>query len=200
MTSISAPSPVLAGSTVDVSVGVKNEGTQPGDLTVTLIDDDETASVGAPQSITLGAGASTTLTFSWTPTIVNIDHTLVASVALAGDENAANNSKSTDSTVTEATAGPDVTGILPNTMAAGSSGTVTIAGSGFATDAKVKFTNGGGPAPTASKVRVLDAETITATVKTKSGGGLLFARVWDVVVTNPDGSSDVLVGGFTVTP
>ncbi|UCE38875.1 MAG: hypothetical protein JSW00_06540 [Thermoplasmata archaeon] len=58
---------------------------------------------------------------------------------------------------------------------------------------------GSGPTPTVSNVVVVDGNTITATVTAKSGGPPR-NRVWDVRVTNPDRSSGVLSGGFTVTP
>jgi len=45
---------------------------------------------------------------------------------------------------------------------------------------------------------VVDANTITATFSAK-GGGPRGARDWDVRVTNPDGSTGALAGGFTVT-
>ncbi len=90
--------------------------------------------------------------------------------------------------------------IDPNTMQAGTSVDVTITGAGFVDGASVTFENGSGPAPEASNVVVsADGTTITATVTAKSGGPPR-DRVWDVRVTNPDGSSGVLAGGFTVTP
>lgn len=92
-----------------------------------------------------------------------------------------------------------VTSISPNSVQAGSSVVVTITGSNFAAGDSVTFENGEGPAPTASNVVVLDANTITATVTAKVGGPSR-NRVWDVVVTNPDGQSGRLVDGFTVTP
>lgn len=92
-----------------------------------------------------------------------------------------------------------VTSIEPATMQAGTTIGVTITGSGFAAGAEVTFANGNGPAPIASNVLVSDPNTIIATVTAKSGGPPR-NRVWDVRVTNPDGSSGVLPGGFTVTP
>jgi hypothetical protein len=100
----------------------------------------------------------------------------------------------------EPSAGVTVDRITPNSMSAGSTvDDVTISGSGFATGGDVTFENGSGPAPEASNVVVVDAVTITATVTAKSGGPPR-NRVWDVRVTNPDGSTGVLAGGFTVTP
>ncbi len=95
--------------------------------------------------------------------------------------------------------GVDVTGIDPDTMQAGTEIGVTITGSGFVAGTDVTFENGRGPAPTVSNINVVDANTITATVTAKSGGPPR-NRVWDVRVTNPDGATDVLVNGFTVTP
>ena len=84
-------------------------------------------------------------------------------------------------------------------MQAGDIITVTITGTNFAPGADVTFENGGGPAPTASIIVFVDANTIRATITAKSGGPPR-NRVWDVRVTNPDSSTDVLEGGFTVTP
>jgi len=92
-----------------------------------------------------------------------------------------------------------VTNINPNTMQAGTTIGITITGSGFATGAEVNFEDGQGPPPTASNVVVVDANTITATVTAKSGGPPR-NRVWDIRVTNPEGSSGVLADGFTVIP
>jgi len=101
-------------------------------------------------------------------------------------------------TVTSPGAGVTVTSITPPTMKAGGSIGATIAGAGFALGAKVTFENGSGPAPSASNVKVVNTTTITAAVRVKSGGPA-GTRYWDVRVTNPDGSTGVLVRGFTVT-
>ncbi|HKJ69386.1 MAG TPA: hypothetical protein VKA68_15620, partial [bacterium] len=127
------------------------------------------------------------------------DHTLTASHDFS-DENATNDSKSTTVTVNEQTTEVTVTVIDPSSMQAGTTVDVIIYGSGFVSGASVTFENGNGPNPTASNISVPDGgTTITATVTAKSGGPPR-NRVWDVRVTNPDGSTDVLVDGFTVTP
>jgi hypothetical protein len=62
----------------------------------------------------------------------------------------------------------------------------------------VTFESSSGPAPTADATDVsLDGFTILATVTAHKNAKV---AVWDVRVTNPDGSSDVLVDGFTVVP
>lgn len=102
-------------------------------------------------------------------------------------------------TFTAPAAGVNVTSINPSTMQMGTTIDVTIGGSGFAAGAGVTFENGSGPSPTTSNVVVGDANTITVTVTAKSGGPPR-NRVWDVRVTNTDGSSGVLAGGLTVVP
>lgn len=151
--------------------------------------------------MTLAAGASTTVSFGWTPTVTG-DHLLTATAStVSGETDTADNSKSTTVTVNEPSTGgaPTVTAIDPNSMTAGTSVDVTISGSGFVSGAAVTFQNGSGPTPTASNVVVVSDTQITATVTAKSGGPPR-SRTWDVVVTNPDGQSGRLAGGFTVNP
>ncbi len=110
----------------------------------------------------------------------------------------------TGSPVSSAPVGPVIapltlTGLSPNAMARGVPLSVTITGTNFLPGATVSFDPGQGPAPTVSDVVRVDANTITATFTTKTGGpkGNL---LWDVRVTNPGGSTAVLVGGLTVLP
>ncbi|QDV36532.1 Calx-beta domain-containing protein [Tautonia plasticadhaerens] len=88
--------------------------------------------------------------------------------------------------------------ISPDFVSKGSSVDVTITGAGFVAGASVTFENGPGPAPSASNVVGVDSTTITATIAAPNGGPKR-DRVWDVRVTNPDGSSAMLARGFTVT-
>ncbi len=99
VTSISAPSPVEVGTTQSVAVGVTNKSTQSETITVTLTDT-LSANIEAPKDVTLAAGASSTLIFSWEPT-VSEDHALTATATLTGDSVSANNFMQTPSTVTE---------------------------------------------------------------------------------------------------
>jgi hypothetical protein len=94
---------------------------------------------------------------------------------------------------------PSVSNLNPNTVQAGKSVDVRITGSDFAAGAAVTFKGGVGPAPAASNVVVVDANTITATVTVEAGGPSR-NRVWDVAVTNPKGKSSQLKDGFTVIP
>jgi len=202
ITAVSAPSSVVQGDVVNVSVTAENVGNQDvtSNINVTLTDDTDGVTIGT-QTISGGltAGVSTTLAYSWNTGSATVgNHTLTASHDFV-DDDTSNNSKSTTVTVNEPTAGVIVTSIEPDLMYAGTSVDVKITGSGFVGGAEVTFENGNGPAPTASKVVAVDANTIAATVTAKSGGPPR-NRVWDVRVTNPDGSYGVLVDSFTVTP
>jgi ribosome maturation factor RimP len=94
---------------------------------------------------------------------------------------------------------PFVSNIAPKTVQAGKSVEITIKGNNFATGDIVSFKGGKGPAPTATNVTVQDANTITATVTTNSGGPAQ-PREWDVVVTNSKRKNGKLKDGFVVTP
>jgi len=209
VTAVSAPSSVTQGDTVNVGVTVENQGVNEETFDVTLSDTTGDVIIGV-QSVTLAVGEAKTVTFSWNTIDATLgDHILTASHDFA-DDDPSNDSKSTTVTVKEPTAGVTVTSIDPNTMEAGMTEYVTVCGTGFQAGAEITFKNGIGPAPTASGEvlaselptvcdSAADSSAITATVTAKSGGPPR-QRVWDVRVTNPDGSSGVLVEGFTVNP
>ncbi len=88
--------------------------------------------------------------------------------------------------------------IDPDIMSANSTREVVVSGSGFDLNAVLSFENGSGPTLEVSIISQ-DANSITALVTAKNGGPPR-NRVWDVRVTNPDGSSGMLVDGFTVSP
>ena len=93
VTSVSVITPVFAGSSETVSVGVENQGPDAATFDVSLNDDLE-GPVGT-QGITLLAGESTTLDYSWTPITLG-DHVLTATAeTLPGEVDTADNSKST---------------------------------------------------------------------------------------------------------
>jgi PKD repeat protein len=123
--------------------------------------------------------------------------TYTVTLAVTDDDGAADES-SQGITVNE-TSTVVVSSITPNSTQAGASVNVTISGSGFQSGTIVTFENGTGPAPSAMVISVsVDGTQIAATVSTKAGGPPR-QRVWDVRVTNPDGSTDALPGGFTIT-
>jgi len=184
--SVSINSPADS-ATFDSGATILFEGTasdiEDGDLTANLVwtsDKDGQIGTGGTFSTTLSDG----------------QHTITASVTDSGGKMG---SDSISITVGTPPQGMTVTGINPDMMTAGTTMDVIITGSGFADGADVTFENGAGPAPAASNVIVVDSNTITATVTAKSGGPPR-NRVWEVRVTNPDGSSGVLLDVFTVTP
>ena len=208
ITAISAPSSVEEGASANIEVTVANVGNQnvTDNILVTLDDDTDGVEIGA-YTITggLAAGASTVITFPWNTTGASLgDHNLTAWHDYS-DDNAANDERSAIVAVIEEQEEPpapepiSVTAIDPNSGAMGGTIIVQISGTGFVAGASVSFESGQGPAPSASGVEVLDANTITATVSIPSGGPKR-NRSWSVRVTNPDGGSAVLVNGFTVTP
>jgi len=202
--SITAPSPVVANTAQTVSATVKNLGTQTESFTVSLSDSLASTITSTPQNVNnLGAGASQTVTFGWTPSATGT-HTLTATAGqVPGEKNTGNNTLQATSTVNAVSGGgpPTITNISPITMKTGTTDTsFTINGTNFVAGATVNFQGGTGPAPGASAVTGNAPGTaITATVTVPSGGPPR-NRIWDVKVTNPDGQSAVLAQAFTVTP
>ena len=102
-------------------------------------------------------------------------------------------------TATPPTGAIDVASINPASMNRGQTLSATILGTGFGPTATVSFVNGScGQAPTASSVAVSGGTTINLTINHK-GGGPRRSCTWTVFVSS-NGSSDSLVGGFTVNP
>jgi hypothetical protein len=199
---VGAPAAVLLGALVDVDVTIQNVGNQDvaSDITVTLTDDTDGV-LSETQTIAGGltAGASTTLTYQWNAIVALAGDSILTASHDFTDEDAHNDAQSTVVAVIEPSTGVFVDRMTPDTMQAGTATNVTISGLGFVPGASVTFEIGQGQTPTASNVDVVEGTTIEATVTTGSGGPPQYA-VWDVRVTNPDGSSGVLPGGFIVTP
>jgi hypothetical protein len=111
ITAMNAPSSVVQGEIVDVSVTVKNVGNQDivGNLNVALSDYTDTITIGTQTIVGgLAEGAFTTLSFTWDTSGASIsDHTLTGSHDFA-DGNAGNNSLSTVVAVEEEQAGPTI--------------------------------------------------------------------------------------------
>ena len=83
---ITGPNTAVQGQAVTLAVTVKNFGNQDvsSAFGVVLQDTTEQATIGTQSVAGLAAGASTTLSFVWTPTTLG-DHGLVASHTLADD-------------------------------------------------------------------------------------------------------------------
>ena len=104
ITGVGAPGAVTQGATVNVSVTVKNAGNQdvPDAFDVTLQDATDGLTIGTRTVTGLVAGASTTLTYSWSTAGSSLGtHTLTASHTRA-DDNAANDQASTTVAVNSA--------------------------------------------------------------------------------------------------
>jgi hypothetical protein len=94
VTSVSGPSAAVQGHASSIVVMVKNVGNQNvSAFDVTLQDTTEHVTVATQSVAALTAGASSTLTFVWTPSTTG-DHNLVASQSLA-DDRATNDQRST---------------------------------------------------------------------------------------------------------
>ncbi len=192
-------------STITASpTSITADGTSESTITVQLKDANGNNLITGGDGIALSTNLGTIGTVtdngdggSYTATLTS--GTTAGPATVTGTLNGVPMTDTATVTFTEPTVGVNVTSIVPNTMQSGTTIDVTISGSGFAAGAEVTFENGSGPSPTTSNVVVGDANTIMGTVTAKSGGPRR-NRVWDVRVTNPDGSSGVLVDGFTVTP
>jgi PKD repeat protein len=178
----SAPTASFTYSCMNLSCNFDGSGSSDSDGSITSYDwefGDGTTASGQTVSHTYDSDGTYTVTLTVT-----------------------NDSSATDSESQYASVSPSTTfavdSITPNSVSAGSSVDVTITRSGFESGTDVALENGSGPTPSVSNTTVVDGTEITATISTKSGGPPR-NRVWDVRVTNPDGTSDVLADGCTVT-
>lgn len=97
------PLPVLTGTTNDVGVNVTNQGSQSETFGVILADNLSSNTSGA-QEITLGAGASGSLKFTWTPTATGT-HVLTGTAStVPGETDTTDNSKQAQVTVQDPSA------------------------------------------------------------------------------------------------
>src|SRR6266699_102571 len=126
VTSVSGPSSAVQGSTSSVTVSVKNVGNQDvSTFDVTLQDTTEHVTVGTQSVAGLAAGASTTLTFAWTPGVAG-DHDLVARQTLA-DDRSVNDQRSVTITVNPPVPDVAVTGFTgPGSVIVGHSVNVGV--------------------------------------------------------------------------
>jgi hypothetical protein len=94
----------------------------------------------------------------------------------------------------------NVAAIQPNVVAQ-RAGTVTfiVNGTGFAPGVTLAFEGGDGPAPRVSRVIRESSTQLSVTAQIRSGGPAR-DRLWDVRVTNPDGSTAVATGLLRITP
>jgi hypothetical protein len=92
--------------------------------------------------------------------------------------------------------GPTLTGITPSSGYNNGPVNITnLAGTNFKAGATVHLGKSGQPDIVANPVNLVSANQITCTIDLTGAA----AGTWDVVVTNPDGQSCTLTGGFTVS-
>ncbi len=210
---VEGPSGVAIGDTAQIVVTVENVGEQdiPGAITVTLVCDHATASDNGDDIVIgveviaggLSVGESVDLTYRWdTQGLEAGVHTLTAYHDVA-DEYADNDSDWMDITIStpkeSAASSVAITSVMPRAMWAGMPGSIMIRGRGFMEGALVTFEQGDGPVPVAAGVRTIGTSSMIGRV-TVEDNPLPIPTVWDVRVTNPDGSSAVFCEGFTVQP
>ena len=92
----------------------------------------------------------------------------------------------------------NVLSITPNAAPANTTVNLTLSGTAFANGATVSFEAGQGKAPQVTGTQVVNANTIVISVNTAVDAGL-GTQVWDVRVTNPNGTFAVMPHAFTVT-
>jgi hypothetical protein len=126
VTALTAPASAITGQAVSIKATVANLGTyDEGSFNVTLTDNG--TPVEPATAVSLPAGGTTTLTFSWTPPTPG-SHTLAATVVLALEEvvNQANNAKQATIAVADPFADAAVTALTaPTSAITGQAVTVT---------------------------------------------------------------------------
>ena len=97
-------------------------------------------------------------------------------------------------TTTSSGSSPVITSISPTRGGTDATVSVTVTGSNFQNGATVKLLRAGNPIVQAIGVTVSSSTTITGVLKFSGAE----KGIYNVIVANPDGQSDTLVGGFTV--
>lgn len=209
ITAVDTAGSARQGDTLSVDVTVENTGNR--DITKyvqVMLASDNTTPGDTFDDITIGiqtlsrglaAGTSATLGYTWRLTRAAAGcHTLTASHKTA-DDNIDNDSFGATVCVSELRTELTVTRISPHIARAEATVSAIIMGSGFTHGATVTFENGYGPPPTALGVAANGSSTLLVKITTGRSTPAI-ATVWDVRVTNPDGSSAVLPEAFTVRP
>ncbi len=210
VTAVTGPASVTKGNSAQIVVAVENVGDEDvvEDIAVSLTSDYATTSDTGDDVVIgtqivrggLSVGQSANLTYTWdTRGVAAGVHTLTARHDRS-DEYSDNDSEGMPLTVAGASSsGVIIASIMPRTVRSGMPGSIIIRGAGFVDGAKVSFEGGEGPPPTATSARVISPNSVMARV-TVADDIRLIPTVWDVRVTNPDGSSAVLHEGLAVQP
>jgi len=199
---------------VNNSITINKDGTIPGQNTP------PTADTGGPytgitNTIIVFDGSGSTdldgdpLTYLWnfgdgnTGSAVNPSHiytsdgTYNVTLEVTDSEGMTDVSSTTVMISSQGNTNLTITHISPNSMIKGQTITITISGTGFEPDVKVKFV-GNKWVPTAISTTIIDTQTIEIDV-TRGTAGPNKDFVYDVSVTNLNGDSFTLPESFTVT-
>jgi len=200
-TASNASASTVVGAPVTITLGAADIETC--ELTFSVVQAPASGLLGAIQNQPCGAGNPNidTASITYTPgSAGTYTFTYKANDGTA-DSNIA--------TVTIAVAAPPppppatltVTGISPNVVSQNvGTRNFVITGTAFATGARVSFINGtGGQTPRVVNVTRDSSTQLTATVQIRAGGPRK-NRLWDVQVTNPDGTTAVGARLLTITP
>ncbi len=164
-------------------------GPLTGGQTITLTGTD----FGTSVSVTLSNGGGCTSVTRVSDTSVTCVTTAVGSVSVLSDVTLTNTTTSTSSTLNSAynyIGPPTVASISPSSGGDSGGDSVTVTGTDF--EFPVTVTIGGVPCTVAGPGDVTSTSIVCTT-----GAGSVGSS--DVRVTNPDGQSDTLAGGFTYT-
>jgi len=183
ITGITGPNAAVQGQAATLTVIVKNFGNQDvSAFGVVLQDTTEHATVGTQSVAGLAAGASTTLTFAWTPTTLG-DHGLVASHTLADDRPV------DDTRATTIPVDPVVTDVAVTNV----TGAEVIAGHAF--NVPVTVQNVGNQNVSSFEVTLRDA-TAGTTIGTQTVSGLAAGAMTTLVF--PWNTTDATLGQHTL--
>src|SRR5438093_15044 len=185
VTSVSGPSSGVQGSPSTVTVSVKNVGNQDvSTFDVTLQDTTEHVTVGTQSVSGLVAGASTTVTFSWTPGTTG-DHDLVARQMLSDDRG------TNDQRLVTFTVNPPVTDVAVTSFSG--AGSVIV---GHTVNVGVTVTNVGNQNVTGDIPVTLQDSTAGVTLGTQTIHGLAAGTSTTLVFSwNTTGAA---LGGHTL--
>ena len=185
----------VVGTPVTITLGAMDAETC--DLTFSVVQTPGSGTLGAMQDLACVAGSpnSDSARITYTPGSTGT----YAFTYKANDGSADSNTATV--TITVAPAPLAVTAISPNVVSQNvGTRTFVITGTGFAAGARVAFVNGtGGQTPRVLGVTRNSSTQLTATVEIRAGGTKR-NRLWDVMVTNPDGTAAVGARLLTITP
>lgn len=196
VTGVSAsPNPATQGDQVTVSVTVANQGDFTETFDIGVTESPDNANLGS-QNVTLAAGASTSLDFSWSTTTntTTNGHTLTAQASVvSGESDTADNSGSTTVTVNAPAGGsaPTVSACNPDKGSPNDQLIVTVSGSGFQNGATADF----GDRVMVQSVTFASSTALEVAIKVHPRATSGFRTV---TVTNPDGQTGSLDTCFVV--